>query len=259
MPLDPLPHLKYLDPRSHVEAVTRPLECAVNIPLPELRQRIHELPERSVRIQVVGPEDLAMRTILTLRGMGRAAEHVSDASPCERLEVGRLWKPNDFLTSELPQEKVGRALDFGCGTGRDAVFMAAHGWTVDGIDRLPDAVERAGDLASRYLPTGRQPSFYVADLKKMPPLEARVYDLITCFFFFEKTIATRLTAWLKPGGMFLMEHFTPAHQSAMCKPRREVYGEEDLKEILNPLTITSLEEDWRHGAHTVRLKAECLG
>jgi SAM-dependent methyltransferase len=37
----------------------------------------------------------------------------------------------------------GRALDIGCGTGRNAVYCARRGWQVTGIDDVPLALQRA--------------------------------------------------------------------------------------------------------------------
>ncbi|HKW58259.1 MAG TPA: class I SAM-dependent methyltransferase [Candidatus Dormibacteraeota bacterium] len=37
----------------------------------------------------------------------------------------------------------GRALDLGCGTGTNAIYMAQHGWDVTGIDFTPRAVAMA--------------------------------------------------------------------------------------------------------------------
>src|SRR4051812_935338 len=42
-----------------------------------------------------------------------------------------------------PALPAGRALDIGCGTGRDAIFCARHGWQVTGIDDVPLALRRA--------------------------------------------------------------------------------------------------------------------
>jgi SAM-dependent methyltransferase len=37
----------------------------------------------------------------------------------------------------------GRALDIGCGTGRNAVYCACRGWQVTGVDDVPLALKRA--------------------------------------------------------------------------------------------------------------------
>lgn len=44
------------------------------------------------------------------------------------------------LTAEL---RPGRALDLGCGFGRAAVYLARHGWRVDGVDFIPQAIAEA--------------------------------------------------------------------------------------------------------------------
>ncbi len=43
----------------------------------------------------------------------------------------------------------GRALDVGCGTGVSAVYLAAHGWQVTGVDWVEAALERARRRAAR--------------------------------------------------------------------------------------------------------------
>jgi SAM-dependent methyltransferase len=37
----------------------------------------------------------------------------------------------------------GRALDLGCGSGIDSIYLASHGWTVTGVDIVPDALALA--------------------------------------------------------------------------------------------------------------------
>lgn len=66
-----------------------------------------------------------------------------------------LWRPNDLLERWLPRLSAllghtGAALDVGCGSGRDAVFMAMQGWSVVGLDNMPKALARARGLAERH-------------------------------------------------------------------------------------------------------------
>ena len=47
--------------------------------------------------------------------------------------------------SALP---AGRALDLGCGTGTDAIYLAIHGWDITGVDAVPKALATARRDAS---------------------------------------------------------------------------------------------------------------
>jgi SAM-dependent methyltransferase len=66
-------------------------------------------------------------------------------------------KPDENLVSYLERGLVqpGRALDLGCGPGRNALHLAAAGFSVDAVDLSPAAIEwareRAGDADVRFL------------------------------------------------------------------------------------------------------------
>lgn len=55
-----------------------------------------------------------------------------------------VWtaEPNRFVEAELTHLRPGRALDLGCGEGRNAVWLAEHGWQVTGVDFSPVALEK---------------------------------------------------------------------------------------------------------------------
>lgn len=54
-----------------------------------------------------------------------------------------LWSPDSYLLERAPSWPRSRVFDLGCGSGRDAVYLAQLGHRVVGIDRLPDALALA--------------------------------------------------------------------------------------------------------------------
>jgi SAM-dependent methyltransferase len=55
----------------------------------------------------------------------------------------------------------GRALDIGCGTGRNAVYCARRGWQVTGVDDVPLALRRARQYSEQ---SGQQVQLICADI-----------------------------------------------------------------------------------------------
>ena len=65
-------------------------------------------------------------------------------APWERRDVEQSWRP----VLEGPEAPApARALDVGCGSGRDAVYLAKHGWQVTGIDFVEKALDTARQRA----------------------------------------------------------------------------------------------------------------
>lgn len=86
------------------------------------------------------------------------------------LTVWRRPSPPDDLVavvegpSALP---AGRALDLGCGTGTDTIYLAAHGWDVTGIDAVPKALAIARRDATA---AGVAPRLVQGDVTRLPDL-----------------------------------------------------------------------------------------
>src|SRR5271154_1361182 len=58
-------------------------------------------------------------------------------------------KPDENLAGYLDARLIapGRALDLGCGPGRNALYLASHGFEVDAVDLSPVAIAWAQDRA----------------------------------------------------------------------------------------------------------------
>lgn len=251
---------RYLDPRPEVEAAARPYLDAVNIPTPELLGRLHELPPRSEPVQIVGSEVENARRLL--EAGGRTVEVV----PGEFATLGeplRLWRPNAFLEEILPRLNPGRALDLGCGSGRESVALAGSGFEVVACDVLPDALEMGRGLAARYLLDGTPAEpppieWRRRDVEREGPPEGW-FDLVVSFRFLHRPLLANIRRLLRPGGSLVLETFTTLHRERHGKPRSDAHvllpGE---AESLSPgLSILHADEGWRaSGVHTARLWAK---
>jgi SAM-dependent methyltransferase len=123
-------------------------------------------------------------------------------------------KPDENLASYLDRGLVtaGRALDLGCGPGRNALYLASLGFQVDAVDLSPTAItwaqERAGE-ASVEVRFHRGDAFALAEGELTGP-----YDLIYdsgCFHHLppHRRVSYRalLDRALAPGGLFGLSCF----------------------------------------------------
>lgn len=119
--------------------------------------------------------------------------------------------PNRFLVAETAELPAGRALDLACGEGRNAVWLAARGWRVTGVDFSEVALEKARKLAEAG---GVDGDWIAGDLRHYRP-EPRAFDLAILFYLQvpadERRTAVRAAAEaVAPGGTLLLV----AHDSA---------------------------------------------
>ncbi|MAG36920.1 MAG: hypothetical protein CL878_11855 [Dehalococcoidia bacterium] len=78
---------------------------------------------------------------------------------------GAPWEigPRKELVQLVEDERIwpGRAIDLGCGTGDNAIFLAQHGFDVTGVDYTPYAIAKAKRKAAA---AGVDVEFLVGDL-----------------------------------------------------------------------------------------------
>lgn len=61
----------------------------------------------------------------------------------------------------------GRALDLGCGTGTNSIYLAQHGWDTTGVDFVPRAIGMAKRKAAA---AGASPKLMVGDVTRLGEL-----------------------------------------------------------------------------------------
>ncbi len=108
----------------------------------------------------------------------------------------------------------GRALDLGCGTGTNVLFLAERGWEAVGVDFVPFAVSTARRRATGEGLVDRA-RFLVADVTRLPDLGAP-FDLALDIGCLHGIGAARradyrreLLARLRPGAAYLLYAFLP--------------------------------------------------
>src|SRR5512132_4179511 len=100
-------------------------------------------------------------------------------------------EPTRLLAETAIHLKPGRALDLACGSGRNAVWLADHGWRVTAVDRSPISIPAVDS--------------HVADLEKHEyAIEPAAWDLIVVSYYLQRDLFEPVKRGLKPGGVALV-------------------------------------------------------
>ena len=172
-------------------------------------------------------------------------------------------EPTAFLKDKLSLLKKGKALVLAMGEGRNAVYLAENGFDVTGVDISEVGIEKCERLAEER---GVLVDSIVADLTDYD-MGTEQYDLITNFYFYDKSILPRVVDSLKPGGIFIFETYSrdhPKHSKFGPKNPNYLVKPNELLEIFQSLrilyyedTVTELDEGMHKGkAALIRLIAK---
>jgi tellurite methyltransferase len=144
-------------------------------------------------------------------------------------------EPNPFLKKYLRCLPRGKALDIAAGEGRNAVFLARHGFDVDAIDISEKGLKKTRRLAREM---GVRVHTIQADLDRLP-IEEGLYDLIANFYFLRRSLIPRLKRGLRQGGKIIFETYILEHRAL------GVEGPRQAKYFLKPNELLRLFKDFR--------------
>jgi SAM-dependent methyltransferase len=151
--------------------------------------------------------------------------------------------PSALLEQWIDRIPPGRALDVACGAGRNALFLAAHGFTVDAVDISAEALAIARGDAQR---AGLRVNWIEQDLDE-PLALAGDYALILVVRYINPPLIRELSGKLAPGGFLVCEQHlvSDAEVAGPSDPAFRVKSGE-LKQLAQGLRIHYFDEALTH-------------
>ncbi|MFC7621417.1 class I SAM-dependent methyltransferase [Microlunatus sp. GCM10028923] len=133
----------------------------------------------------------------------------NDLHPGERSQGYDDFETRSFLDRVLPADGTGLSvLEYGCGTGAAACFLAARGFAVTAVDLVPDAIAMARQFAAER---GLDVRFAVQDICRWPEPDDRFDYVIDCFCLQSivtdadrAAVLAGVRSRLEPGGRYLI-------------------------------------------------------
>ena len=151
-------------------------------------------------------------------------------------------EPNDFLVAEAARfAPGGRILCLAEGEGRNAVWLASRGFSVTAVDQSAVGLAKAAALAAER---GVSITTVQADLAVFP-IDPSSWDGIVAIWAhtppsIRVPLHQRVVAGLKPGGVLVLESYTPAQLALGTGGPREAalcMTLEDLRAELSGLEV----------------------
>lgn len=177
--------------------------------------------------------------------------------PPMMLDVPPPGTPSRWLCDHLSLLAAGgTVLDVACGRGRHALFLAARGFRVHGVDRDAEAI------AALLATAGDRHLAVTADLVDLetdpaPDLGRGRYDAVVVFNYLHRPLFPALREALAPGGRLVYETFTTAH-AARGRPSNPAFllrpGE--LRSLVAPLVVLDGREGGFEGRSVASIVAE---
>jgi SAM-dependent methyltransferase len=140
-------------------------------------------------------------------------QHAESSGP---EEVSSLLQK--VLAGEHWEISPGRVLDIACGKGRNALYLAAHGFDVTAVDVSPAALDTGRrQAAERNL----QVTWMQIDLER-ESLPGSGYDLVINFNYLQRALIPNIKTVMKAGGVIIFETYL-IEQRQLGHPRNPEY------------------------------------
>jgi SAM-dependent methyltransferase len=165
--------------------------------------------------------------------------------------------PSEFIVAVADRLPRGRVLDVATGEGRNALFFAARGDRVVGIDRSHEALMAARRAAATC---GLRLDLVCADLEEYP-LPRACFDVVVNCRYLQRSLVPAMVQTVRPGGVVVFETFL-IDQLEFGHPRNPAFllQHNELLRLFADLRVLYYEEgQFESGgrpAHLARLVAQ---
>jgi SAM-dependent methyltransferase len=147
--------------------------------------------------------------------------------------------PDPFLTHGQSVLKKGRALEIACGFGDNAIYLAQAGFTVTAIDISAVGLKRARERADA---AGVSVAFLLTDAEDFD-YGVETFDLITVFYFLNRSIFPAVKRALKRGGICIYKTYTLGERRYRPGLNRDyLLRKGELKDLFGGFEILLYEE-----------------
>jgi len=169
--------------------------------------------------------------------------------------AGLLRGPHTLLMEYVPPPRSGaRALELACGLGRDALWLAERGYTVDAFDISFNALRQArAEMLRRGL---HGVNFIQADLDEFTlPLYA--YDVVVVFRFLDRRLFPAMRQRVRPGGLVIYETRNVRHAEQYPEaPRAHMLEVGELPRYFTGWDVLLARDEGPHSAFVGRKPLE---
>lgn len=165
-------------------------------------------------------------------------------------------EPNAFFKEQLDKLEPGKLLLPAEGEGRNAVYAARQGWTVDAFDLSKNGQDKAFALAEKY---DVSINYEISDYESIHIKSQRYDALALIYAHMDESIRRethrKLVEGLKPGGRLILEAFSKeqlGNESGGPKNEAMLFSRNELKkdfETLNMKIATQGDHEISEGDH----------
>ena len=137
-------------------------------------------------------------------------------------------EPSTLLLDHLHLLSKGRVLDVAMGKGRNAIYLAKHGFDVEGVDIDEKAVSACvAEAKTKDLKIKAK----IVDLTDYS-ISPNIYNAIICFNYLQRDLIHQMREGLKKGGIVIYQTFLIDQHIRFGKPKHREYCFEH-NELLN--------------------------